>query len=234
MAKTGKVVPAVAELIQDLRKLMNPYTASNLKEKNDNKIKDYIAVATQLGVSHLMVLSQTKSNNENSPHHNVVLKMGRVPSGPTLHFHVTRYTLCRHIHAAQKHPYESASMYLTPPLVVFNNFGSTEQTAEDILQNAEVASSADRNSNSAQQQHVQIIKLTLKHMFPSIDVTTIQLSQCRRVVLCDYNKETGEVDIRHYAIKAQPTGISKNIKKLMTQSSSMVPNLGSLEVRAIL
>ena len=113
---------------------------------------------------------------------------------------------------------------------MFNNFGATEQTAEDILQNAEIASTTDHNSNSAQQQHIQIIKLTLKHLFPSIDVTTIQLSQCRRVVLCDYNKDTGEVDIRHYAIKAQPTGISRNVKKLMTQSSNMVPNLGSLGV----
>ena len=202
---------------------MGPYTTSNLKEKNYNKMKDYIAVAGQLGITHLLVLSQTKSNTNGSS--NIVLKMGKYPSGPTLHFHITKYTLCRQVHASQKHPFESASAYLTPPLVVLNNFTSNSNNSNlDHL-------AINPNSTDTAAQHVQIMRVTLQHLFPSINVATIQLNQCRRVVLCDYNKETGEVDIRHYAIRAQPTGISKNIKKLLTQSSKVIPNLGGLEVR---
>ena len=201
---------------------MGPYTTSNLKEKNYNKMKDYVAVAGQLGITHLLVVSQTKSNTNGSSH--IVLKMGKYPSGPTLHFHITKYTLCRQVHASQKHPFESASAYLTPPLVVLNNFTGSSNTSVDNL-------AINPNSTDPSAQHVQIMRVTLQHLFPSINVATIQLNQCRRVVLCDYNKETGEVDIRHYAIRAQPTGISKNIKKLLTQSSKIIPNLGALEVR---
>jgi len=229
VAKSGKVVPNVAELVQDLRKLMGPHTAASLKEKNYNKMKDYIAVAGQLGITHLMVLSQTKSNSNGSgdaatvPHSNIVMKVGKYPSGPTLHFHITRYTLSRQVHASQKHPFESASTYLTPPLVVLNNFGNSGPTGLD----------GGNSVDPSQMQHVQMVRVTLQHLFPSINVATIQLSQCRRVVLCDYNKETGEVDIRHYAIRAQPTGVNRNVKKLITQSSKVIPNLGGLGVSAL-
>ena len=33
VAKASKVAPQVSELVRDLRKIMNPYTASNLREK---------------------------------------------------------------------------------------------------------------------------------------------------------------------------------------------------------
>ena len=41
---------------------MGPYTATNLKEKRSNRMKDYTSVASSLGVSHLLGLSQTASN----------------------------------------------------------------------------------------------------------------------------------------------------------------------------
>ena len=62
-------------------------------------MKDYTAVAGQLGVSHILALSQTKSN--------VVLKLGRHPDGPTLHFKIIKYSLARQVRALQKRPYES-------------------------------------------------------------------------------------------------------------------------------
>ena len=210
---------------------MGPHTAANLKEKNNNKMKDYIAVAGQLGISHLLVISQTKSKSSAGvpSHHNIVMRMGKFPGGPTLHYHITKYSLCRHIHAAQKHPFESASIYLTPPLVVLNNFGSASSSAPSGGATDPLA--INPNSHDPSSQHVQMMRVTLQHLFPSIDVTTVQLKECRRVVLCDYNKETGEVDVRHYAIKAQPTGISRSLKKLMTNSTKMIPNLGGLKVR---
>lgn len=146
-------------------------------------------------MTHLLLLSQTKSN--------VVLKIGRYPSGPTLHFHVSQYTLCRHIRSNQKHPFDSATAYLTPPLVVLNNFGQDESS------------------------QVQLMKVTLQHMFPSINIKTVRLSECRRVVLFHYHKDTGLVELRHYAIRASPVGISRNIKKIL---QSKIPNLGQLEV----
>jgi ribosome biogenesis protein SSF1/2 len=63
-----------------------------------NKMKDYAAVAGQLGVTHIIAFSQTKSN--------VVLRLGRHPEGPTLHFKVLKYSLSRQVRALQKRPYE--------------------------------------------------------------------------------------------------------------------------------
>ena len=61
-------------------------------------MKDYAAVAGQLGVTHIIAISQTKSN--------VVLRLGRHPEGPTLHFKVLKYSLSRQVRALQKRPYE--------------------------------------------------------------------------------------------------------------------------------
>ena len=160
-----QVIPVVNELVQDLRKLMGPHTTASLKEKNYNKMKDYVAVAGQLGVTHLMVVSQTKSNANGGsagavPHHNVVLKVGKYPGGPTLHFHVPKYTLCRHVHAAQKHPFESASTYLTPPLVVLNNFGSSGAGSSS----SSVAAGGVTDPANTSAPHVQMMRVTLQHL----------------------------------------------------------------------
>ncbi len=63
-------------------------------------------------------------------------------------------------------------------------------------------------------------------MFPTINVKTVKLSDCRRVILFHYNKESETVEMRHYAIRANPVGISRNIKKVV---QSKVPNLGDLK-----
>ena len=100
---------------------MGPYTADNLREKryvyilllrfisiilmfsyyfnSYNRMKDYAAVAGHLGVTHLMVVSQTQ--------HNVILRLARIPEGPTLHFRVNQYSLSRQVRASQRRPYDS-------------------------------------------------------------------------------------------------------------------------------
>jgi len=70
------------------------------------------------------------------------------------------------------------------------------------------------------------MKVTLQHMFPTINVKTIRLSECRRVVLYHFNPEDETVEMRHYAIKANPVGISRSVKKLI---QAKVPNLSALD-----
>jgi hypothetical protein len=67
---------------------------------------------------------------------------------------------------------------MTAPLVVLNNF---------TLPNPE----QDPNLSAA----VNLTKVTLQHMFPSINVTKIKLSECRRVVLFHYEREEGRYSI---------------------------------------
>lgn len=74
-----------------------------------NRMKDFAAVAGQLGVSHLLVVSQTDKN--------VVMRISRFPNGPTLHFRIGKYSLARQVRLLQKRPFESPAacktMYIT-------------------------------------------------------------------------------------------------------------------------
>ena len=54
--KTGKYVQ---ELAKDFRQVMEPYTASNIKVRPKNVIKDFVHVAGLLKVSHLAMFTKT-------------------------------------------------------------------------------------------------------------------------------------------------------------------------------
>ena len=80
LGKTGK---CVRELVADFRKVMEPYTASNIKPRPGNVVKDYVQVAGPLNVSHMIGFTKT----DLGPY----IKIARFPRGPTLtfrYFHV--------------------------------------------------------------------------------------------------------------------------------------------------
>ncbi len=58
--KMGKVGKSVKELVEDVRLLMAPNTASRLQTRSHNTMKDFLSVAGPLGISHFIVLSQTE------------------------------------------------------------------------------------------------------------------------------------------------------------------------------
>lgn len=89
----------------------------------------------------------------------------------------------------------------TPPVLVLNNFGQSDEL------------------------HVKLMKITFQNMFPTINVKTVKLADCRRVVLFHFNKSEGTVEMRHYAVRANPVGISRSVKRII---QSKVPNLGEL------
>lgn len=64
-------------------------------------MRDYSEVAGQLGVSHLMFLSETDAN--------VNIRIVRHPDGPTMHFRIRHFYLCRQVKAHQRKPFESTA-----------------------------------------------------------------------------------------------------------------------------
>lgn len=62
--------------------------------------------------------------------------------------------------------------------------------------------------------HVKLMKITLQNMFPSINVATVKLPDCRRVVMFNLDKVSGKVEMRHFAVRATPTGITRAVKKV--------------------
>ena len=75
LGKTGK---SVKELVIDFRKVMEPFTASNIKARPGNVIKDYVHVAGPLNVTHMIGFTKTTIG----PY----IKFSRFPRGPTLTF----------------------------------------------------------------------------------------------------------------------------------------------------
>ncbi|KAI4120944.1 MAG: hypothetical protein LQ347_006999, partial [Umbilicaria vellea] len=61
----GEVGPSVSQLVKDVRHMMEPGTASRLKERRSNRLRDYTTMAGPLGVSHLLLFSRSTSGNTN-------------------------------------------------------------------------------------------------------------------------------------------------------------------------
>lgn len=130
------------------------------------------------------------------------MRIARVPQGPTMTFKVNQFSLMRHVRALQRRPFDTEAAYHTSPLVVMNNFGDATAPA-----------------------HVKLMRITFQNLFPAINVQTVQLNSCRRLVLFHYNKEDESVEMRHYGIRASPTGISRSVKNIV---QTKIPKLGNL------
>lgn len=110
----GKVGSSVLTLVKDVRRVMEPYTASSLKVTKRNKIKDFVAVAGILHVSHFCIFTRTEQGT--------YLRVGRVPRGPTLSFKVHNYTLACDVISTLKKQYVFTKQFEHPPLIVLNGF----------------------------------------------------------------------------------------------------------------
>ncbi|PIA61363.1 hypothetical protein AQUCO_00300720v1 [Aquilegia coerulea] len=190
----GKLPGPLKQLQKDLRKLMLPHTALNLKEKKRNSLKDFLNIAGPMGVTHFLMLSKTDA----APY----LKVARTPQGPTLTYKIREYSLAVDVARSQLHPRCPPDLFKNSPLIVLSGFGTGEQ-------------------------HLKLTTIMFQNIFPAIDINTVKLSLCQRIVLLNYNKETKLIDFRHYSIRLQPVGVSRRIKKLV--QSHNVPDLRSLQ-----
>lgn len=183
--KRGNLTPSVKELVSDWRDVMAPYSAMRLKENKKNKLKDFISVAGVFGVTHVMTFSQSSV----APY----WKIARLPAGPTLTFRVHEFTLASDIRSQQKKSRVSPNDFMVSPLVVLNGFRDTGSSTAPL----------------------KLMTTVLGNMFPTIDVNSVSSKDCRRVVLFNYDKLTGVIEVRHYGVIKRPSGVSQNIKKLI-------------------
>lgn len=215
----GEVGSKVSQLVKDVRSMMEPGTASRLKERRSNRLRDYTAMAGPLGVSHLLLFSRSTTGNTN-------LRLALTPRGPTLHFRVEQYVLSKDVRKAQKHPQGGGKEYLTPPLLVMNNFISP--TADD--------------THPMVPKHLESLATTIfQSLFPPISPQSTPLSSIRRVLLLNReipkasptsntpkseSKEDGAyvLNLRHYAITTRPTGLSRGIRRLNAAEKMLKPN----------
>jgi len=82
--------------------------------------------------------------------------------------------------------------------------------------------------------HVKLMRITFQNLFPQINVSTVKLKDCRRVVLFnlvdepdpDDESQTRQiVHVRHYAVRATPVGVHRRIRRIIHNNSKALPNL---------
>ncbi|XP_063707621.1 protein Peter pan [Culicoides brevitarsis] len=107
----------VQHICRDLRRVMEPYTATHLKERRCNKIKDFVSLSGIFHVSNMCIFTQTETQ--------LSLKIARMPKGPTLTFKVHQYTLARDVVSSMKTQYFDEDCYHQPPIVILNGFSAS-------------------------------------------------------------------------------------------------------------
>ncbi|RSH94601.1 hypothetical protein EHS25_004405 [Saitozyma podzolica] len=209
--KSGNVTRSVSQLVRDMRRLMEPHTASRLRERPHARLRDYLTIAPSLAVTHLLAFTLTDATN-------VHLRMARLPQGPTLTFRVERYSLMRDLVNSSLRSVGKApgSEYRNPPLLVLNNFN--QQPGQPVL------------------PQLRLMSTMFQGLFPAISVEKSALPTFRRVLLISYNPATNLISMRHYTITVRPHGVSRRVRKLLSSaagssagSSKRAPNLASSE-----
>lgn len=107
--KHGQVGSSLIQLVRDVRKAMEPNTASRLRERARNKLKDYFTIAPSLHVTHMLAFTLTQIAPS--------LRLVRLPAGPTLSFRVERYSLMKDVARTSRRARTMGMEYLSSPLV---------------------------------------------------------------------------------------------------------------------
>lgn len=193
---------SLSQLVSDVRNVMQPHTAINLRERKSNKLKDFIVMCGPLHVSDLLIFNQLESGN-------ITLRIGKLPRGPNLQFKINSYSLCKDIHKILRHPKsisKDSSIFHMPPLLVLNGFGKVLEMS----------------------QHEKLMVTMFQNMFPPIQPQSTNVSSIKRVLLISKNKETNEIEFRHYAINTKLVEENRNVKKLIQSHHNLKKNLPRL------
>jgi ribosome biogenesis protein SSF1/2 len=233
----SEIGSSISQLALDVRRVMEPGTASKLKERKSNKLRDYTTMCGPLGVTHLLLFSRSEAGNTN-------LRMALTPRGPTLNFRVESYSLSKDVQRAQKRPKGSGKEYATPPLVRMIPTISILLRKLTLAQLVMNNFNAPADTKSRVPKHLESLTTTVfQSLFPPIDPQAAPLSTIRRVLLL--NRETADdgddgfvLNFRHYAITTKEMGMSKPLKRLKLaeklQRTSKgrkggLPNLGNYD-----
>uniref|UniRef100_A0A182PQS1 Brix domain-containing protein n=1 Tax=Anopheles epiroticus TaxID=199890 RepID=A0A182PQS1_9DIPT len=112
--RRGERCSSIARLSRDFRRMMEPFTASNLRERSINKVKDFVHLSGFFHVSHMCIFSLSPQT--------LSLKIIRMPKGPTLTFKVHQYTLAKDVISNSRKQFVDEECFKAAPLVILNSF----------------------------------------------------------------------------------------------------------------
>uniref|UniRef100_A0A182MR80 Brix domain-containing protein n=1 Tax=Anopheles culicifacies TaxID=139723 RepID=A0A182MR80_9DIPT len=112
--RRGERCASIARLSRDFRRMMEPFTATHLRERRINKVKDFVHLSGFFHVSHMCVFSLSSQT--------LSLKIIRMPKGPTLTFKLHQYTLAKDVISNTRKQFVDDECFKTAPLVILNSF----------------------------------------------------------------------------------------------------------------
>lgn len=190
--KRGKIGVYLRKLVTEMRLVMYPYTAINLRESAANNMKDFLSLVDIYGFSHMMMFTNTEKSS--------YLKLAKMPKGPTITFKIKDYCLSSDIFkesGINQRPLTKNFDHV--PLIIMNGFNST-----DIPSEYETA--------------LKTTSMMFQSFFPPLNLTEIQMKKCKRVVLVNLNMtedKEPELLFRHYDIEIEKYSSKKTISNLI-------------------
>ena len=188
------------ELEGDLRRVMAPGTATGLKARKSNTLKDFVHVAGPLGVTHFLMLSSTDQSH--------YLRVARVPRGPTLSFRIAGWSTCADVAAAAGQYRAPAGAFSTPPLLVLANFDTKSQEHLALVTATFQGMFPSINARTVRLSDCRRVVLVQHEPGEGED------------------GEGGRMMFRHYSISAAPSGVSKSVKAILKRD---LPDIGHLQ-----
>ncbi|CDR97050.1 Brix domain containing protein, putative [Babesia bigemina] len=196
--RRGSLRPELKQLVRDLRVLVSPNCASRLNEGSHQKMKDFTEVSEALGLTHLLAVSETERG--------CYLKVANLPKGPTLTFAIDAMALVSDIAKSSSNPKSIGGACHFSPLVVLNGFSGAP--------GGRGRSSVDETATA-----MKTVATTLNGMFSPIDVSTVKMQNCKRVVLFDKDRKSDVIVMRHYLINLVDCNTSNAVQELIDKRS---------------
>jgi ribosome biogenesis protein SSF1/2 len=203
--KRGRVGQYIRKLIQELRTTMYPYTAINLKESKANSIKDFLSIVDIYGLSHMMMLTNTEKAS--------YMRMAKMPRGPTITMKVNKYCLAadvyEHLNSADKPAKPLTKSFNHVPLVIMNGF--------------------NKNIPEEFKLPVETSAMLIQSLFPPLNLSELQLKNCKRVVLFNLRMDDEPViEFRHFDIDIERHSIKKTISNIINNKKTDLSSFNNI------
>eukprot|EP01119_Soliformovum_irregulare_P022624 TRINITY_DN7791_c0_g1_i1.p1 TRINITY_DN7791_c0_g1~~TRINITY_DN7791_c0_g1_i1.p1 ORF type:complete len:465 (+),score=189.09 TRINITY_DN7791_c0_g1_i1:66-1460(+) len=129
------------------------------------------------------------------------LRVSKTPQGPTMTFKLDTYSLVSDVAASKKRAVSyHANVYIHAPFLILNNFPKDEAG--------------------------RLMSTLFRNLFPAMNVQTMKLAECRRVVLMTYSNETKMIELRHYEVTGTVQGVDRRFRRLA--ADRLPKNLGKV------
>lgn len=193
--RRGKVGVYLQKLISELRVLLYPYCAINLKEKRKNSLRDFLSLVDMYNLSHMFAITNTD--------HNSYMRIAKMPSGPTFTFKLDKYCLSSDILQESKVKKPLTKSFHHIPLLILNGFNST-------------------NISKEFEDSVKLCGTMFQSIFPPLNLNEIDVKLAKRIVLVNLNLN-GEYpifEIRHFDIDIEKISTKKTISNIINSKKT--------------